>query len=74
MYGDVERVGRLLRPVAVDGNTQVFVSGPMYGRSKPDTDVVARHGEQIARGMALRHVKIAIGRSQIIEAFILAVD
>src|SRR6185437_10558246 len=74
MHGYVERALSLARAAAVDDNTQILLSGPLYGRSKLNTDVGTHHGEQIARGMASRHTKVAIGWSQIVETFMFAVD
>src|SRR6185437_5554679 len=74
MNSDVEPARNLARATAVDDNTQAFLSSPLYGGSKPYTDVRVRHGEQIARRMARRHAKIAFGRPQIIETFMLVVD
>ena len=63
-----------VHPAAGDDDARVLLAGPLDRRSELGAQVLAGHGEQIMGGVARRHAQIAVGRSQGVEALVLAVD
>ena len=51
-----------------------FLDGSLDRRPELGPHVLARHGEQIVRGVSWRHAQITVGRSERIEALVFAVD
>lgn len=70
--GHARTVG--LAPAAGNDDAPVLSASKLDRRSKLGSQALWRHGQEIVAGVARRQTQIAIGRTERIKAFVLAVD
>ena len=69
-----ERTAAVAHLRAGDDDARPLPARLLDRRPELVAQALARHGEQVAAGLARGHLQIAVGRPQVVETLVLAID